>query len=346
MGLRCGGAAPWAFCPPVGHSAATLPKSKFLSPRVCGAVGSIASSPSEASPAISEPGEPMHAHATSTTRLGVPLALLLSLVTLQAPGAQGPQAPPNHLRWQNRETALSHAAAWQEARGGRWVTVVLLTDRPVPSESLVPGEPVDKAMTAARAQGIAFTVMTGGVPLPDGGFDAWFLDGADLRSTTVTGAGGFEIESQGAAQIKGRAVAHADGTNEFAARFDAPVLHGDAKRMAAEGEALGAAGGAPAKDLQIAQEAARKMDFATISACASSDLAEFLRDAAKRPKNLEMLRNMTAPQVRIVGGLRNGDRARVSWVAIRPGSPNNRCVDDMELKDGKWRSASSACAAE
>jgi hypothetical protein len=288
--------------------------------------------------------------ASSAIRLALIANLLF--VVLPASGAKVPQVDANHLRWEKHDAVLSQATAWQEERSGSWVTVVLLTDRPVPREALGPGRSTDDAVIEAKAQGIAFAVTSGGVPSPDSGFNVWFRDGTNIRSTTVTGEGGFEIESQSATRIKGRAVLHANGMkgsksdSAFDVSFDAPVLRGDAKRMAAEGEPLGATGGQPAKDLQAAQEAKRKMDFASLSAYGSPDLATFLQDKAARQKNLEMLKGMTSPQMRILGGVRSGDRARVYWVAVWPDALDSRCIDDMVFQGGKWRSVATACQAE
>jgi hypothetical protein len=88
------------------------------------------------------------------------------------------------------------------------------------------------------------------------------------------------------------------------------------------------------------------MDYVALSAYASPELAAFLQDAAARTTNLTMLKGMTAPQARIVGGLRNADRATISWVQQWPSALDNRCVDTLVLKDGKWRSIASACQSE
>jgi hypothetical protein len=65
-----------------------------------------------------------------------------------------------------------------------------------------------------------------------------------------------------------------------------------------------------------------------------------------RAKNLARLKSMTAPQARLVGGLKTGDRALISWVQQYPSATDNRCVDDMVSKDGKWPSNESACQGE
>ncbi len=72
----------------------------------------------------------------------------------------------------------------------------------------------------------------------------------------------------------------------------------------------------------------------------------FLQDAGARAKNLAIVKSMTAPQARIVGGLKTGDRATVYWVQQFPSAVDNRCVDAMVFKDGKWRSVESACQSE
>lgn len=287
---------------------------------------------------------------TITLRWTLAAALLLVHVPLWA--AKVPQVEANHMRWESHEAVLGNAIAWQQELDGRWVTVVLLTDRPVPRESVGPGLSTGDAVKAAKGQGIGFAISSGGVPLVAKGIDVWFRDGVEIREATVTGAGGFDIESQSATQVKGRAGLNAFGVkgskseNAWSVSFDAPVSLGDAKRMQAEGEPLGSAGGQPGKDLEAALQAKRSMDYATLSAYASPELAEFLSDAAARPKNLKMLQGMTSPQARMVGGLRQGERAQVYWVQIWPDALDNRCIDDMILKDGKWRSLASACQAE
>jgi hypothetical protein len=287
-------------------------------------------------------------------RITIRRTLLAVLLFVPAPvwAAKVPQVEANHMRWENHDVVLGNAIAWQEELEGRWVTVVLLTDRPVPRESVGPGLSTSDAVTAAKGQGIAFAITSGGMPLPAKGIDVWFRDGAEIRTSTVTGAGGFDIDSQSATQIKGRAALKAFGItaskneNAWSLSFDAPVLHGDAKRMQAEGEPLGTTGGQPAKDLQAALQAKRTMDFATLSAYASPELAAFLSDPAARSKNLKMLQGMTSPQSRMAGGLRQGDKAQLYWVQIWPDALDNRCIDDLVLQDGKWRTVASACQAE
>ncbi len=281
--------------------------------------------------------------------------LVIAMLVFPPPvwAAKVAQVEPNHLRFESHEMVLGSAIAWQQELGGRWVTVVLLTDRPIPPESIGPGTSWDEAVLAAKAQGIAFAVRSGGLPVVDEGTRVWYRDGADLRSPTVSGAGGFEIESQSATRIKGRAALNAFGAKgsekserAWMVTFDTPVLHGDAKRMQAEGEALGAIGGQPAKDLLAALQAKRTMDYATLSEYATPDLKAFLADPAARPKNLKMLQGMTSPEARTIGGLRQGDKAQVYWVAIWPEGLDNRCLDDLVLENGKWRSQASACTPE
>jgi hypothetical protein len=288
-----------------------------------------------------------------TTALRRAFAAAMFLVHPPVWAAKVAQVEPNHMRFENHETVLGHAIAWQQELSGHWVTVVLLTDRPVPTESIGPGASIDDAVLAAKAQGIAFAVMTGGVPLVDEGFKVWYLDGADLRSPTVTGSGGFEIENQTATQIKGRATLNAFGAKgadkserAWLVTFDTKVLLGDAKRMQAEGEALGATGGQPGTDLLTALQAKRAMDYGTLSQYAAPDLVAFLAEPAARPKNLKMLQGMTSPQSHTIGGLRQGDKAQVYWVQVWPDALDNRCLDDLILEGGRWRSVASACAPE
>ena len=245
---------------------------------------------------------------------------------------------------------LAHAIAWQEERDGHWVTVVLLTDQPIPP-ALVTGKTAHDLMEETKTQGVSFAVRTGGVPLPEFNFHVGYRDAGRIGTPTATGTGGFEIDSQSATQIKGRAVYQpfvvgAKDENAWSVSFDAPVLRGDAKRMAAEGEALAPGGGQAGTDLLALQRAKLAMDFAALSAYASPELAAFLQDPAARAKNLAMLKSMTAPQARIVGGLRNGDRATIYWVQQWPAALDSRCVDTLVLKDGKWRSSESVCQSE
>ena len=272
-------------------------------------------------------------------------------LSLPAVGAKTSQVEANHMRWENHDAVLANAIAWQEERAGQWVTVVLLTDRPVPREALVAGTQPGDLMEATKVQGLAFAVGSGGVPLPLYSFDIGFHDAGTTRTTTMNGAGGFEIDSQSATQIKGRVLfspftAGSRDKSAWSVSFDAQVLRGDPKRMAAEGEVLGAGGGQPGKDLQAAQQAALAMDYAVISAYASPELATYLQDSSKRADRLKMLKSMTPPQTRILGGLRNSDKARVYWVQQWPAALDNRCVDTLVLKDGKWRSIESACQSE
>jgi hypothetical protein len=272
-------------------------------------------------------------------------------LSASAAAQETPQVDANHMRWENHDAVLTNAVAWQEERDGHWVTVVLLTDRPVPHEALVQGKAPGDLLTEANAQGLALAVMSGGVPMPQPGFDVAFRDGGAIRATIVNGAGGFEIQSQSATQIKGRAVYHPFTVGDrsesaWAVSFDAPVLRGSPERMAAEGEPLGAAGGQPGSDLLALQRAKLAMDHGALAAHASSELAAFLEDAGTRGKNLEMLKSMTPPQSRILGGLRTGDTARVYWAQQWPAGLDNRCVESLVLQDGKWRSTESQCQSE
>ncbi len=256
------------------------------------------------------------------------------------------------MRWANHDAVLSNAIAWQEERDGYWVTVVLLTDRPIPREIVLPGKSPSELMEETGVQGVAVAIMSGGVPLPDTFFDVGFHNDDKTETATINGAGGFEIESQSATQIKGRVVlspftiGDKKDDNAWSVSFDAPVLYGDAKRMDAEGEMLGAGGGQPGTDLLAAQKAQLAMDYNALLPYASPETASFLKDPSKREKNLQMLKSMTPPQAKILGGLRTGDKARVYWLQQWPESLDNRCIDTLVLKDGKWCSTESACQAE
>ena len=228
----------------------------------------------------------------------------------------------------------------------------MLTDKAIPRDTIASAKPVDEAVEAAKAQGFAFAVTSGGVPLKEEGFRVWFRDGAKFRSLTHSGKGGFDIAGQSATQIKGRAMLGGYGVkattdeNAWPISFDAPVLRGNETRMQTVGEPLGATGGQPGTDLLAALQATRTMGFAALSSDASSELATFLNNAAAHPKNLKLLQGITSPKSRIAGGLRQGDSAQVYWIQIWPAARDNRCVDDLILKDGKWRSVASACQSE
>jgi hypothetical protein len=262
------------------------------------------------------------------------------------------QVEDNHMRWENHDAALTNAIAWQEERDGHWVTVVLLTDRPVPSTTVSPGKQPSQLMEETGAQGVAVAIMSGGVPLPHNYFDIGFHNGDKTETSTINGAGGFEIERQSATQIKGRVVLSpftfgaGKDQSAWSVSFDAPVLFGDARRMDAEGVMLGAGGGQPGNDLLAAQQAQLAMDYKALLNYASPELASFLKDPGTRENNLRMLKGITPPRARILGGLRNGDRARLYWVQHWPEALDNRCIDTLVLKDGKWRSIESACQAE
>jgi len=279
------------------------------------------------------------------------LIIAFMLVSLPAWADKTSQVGANHMRWENHDALLTNAIAWQEERDDHWVTVVLLTDRPVPPATLVVGKEPSAVMEETGAQGLSVAIMSGGLPLPEYGVDLGFPEGDSIHTTRMNGAGGFEIESQSATQISGRVVFNAftvgaKDKSAWSVSFDTPVLRGDAKRMAAEGEALGASGGQPGKDLLAAQQATLAMDYGALASYASPELAALLRDASTRAKNLEMLKKMTAPRARILGGLRNGDRARVYWAQQWPAGLDSRCVDTLVLRDGTWRSIESACQAE
>ncbi|MEO7158006.1 MAG: hypothetical protein ABI039_10610 [Vicinamibacterales bacterium] len=280
---------------------------------------------------------------------GIALACL-PLMSATASGQKASQVVANHMRWNNHDAVLAHAIAWQEERDGRWVTVVLLTDQPI-APAVVVNKTPHEIMEETKTQGVSFVVRTGGVPAPEFNFQVGYRDAGRIGTTTASGTGGFEIESQSTTRIKGRAVYRPFVVGEkdesaWSVSFDATVLRGDAKRMAAEGEALGPGGGPAGTDLLALQRAKLAMDYAALSAYASPELAALLQDAAARPKNLTMLKGMTAPQARVVGGLRSADRATIYWVQQWPSALDNRCVDTLVLKDGKWRSIESACQSE
>jgi len=164
------------------------------------------------------------------------------------------QVVANHMRWKNHDAVLTNAVAWQEERDGHWVTVVLLTDRPVAPAALTPGVTPDALMEQSQAQGVSFAFLTGGVPLPQPSFHVGYREGGRINTATATGTGGFEIQSHSPTRVKGRVVYQPFSVGEkdesaWAVDFDVPVVRGDATRMAKEGEALAAGGGAPGTDL-------------------------------------------------------------------------------------------------
>lgn len=298
-------------------------------------------------------------NARNTMTFPIVRALLVALmvtfmfVGMSISAAKVPQIEVNHMRVDKKDVVLSHAIAWQEARGARWVTVVLLTDRPIPRESITPDASAGDIAKAAKATGIAFVIGSGGVPLSDEAIKVFRPDGTQFREANLTGSGGFEITLQSATQIKGRASNHplaikkADKEEDaWLINFDAPVLRGDSKRMQADGEALGPAGGQPGMDLQIRLKAMRSMDYAALLGYASTELADYLKDPAKRDGALKQLRAMTPPEGRIVGASRKGDKALLYWKNIWPDLHDQYCVEALSLKDGKWRSESSNCQAE
>ena len=277
------------------------------------------------------------------------LSALVFVVSLSA--AKTPQVEANHMRWKNHDAVLSNAVAWQEQRDGHWVTMVLVTDRAVAPQSITPGIEPDALMESTKTQGIAIAIMTGGVPLDSSSFTVGYRDGQEITTATVTGAGGFEIESQSATRIKGRLVnsPYTLGSRDETAwlvNFDTPVLRGDAAKMSAEGDALPAGGGQPGVDFQAFQQAKLAMNVSALTALGSPDLVNFLKDAGARAGNLQMLKSMTPPQSKVLGGLRRGDNARLYWAQQWPAAADSRCIETLVLKDGKWRSTASACQAE
>jgi hypothetical protein len=278
-------------------------------------------------------------------------ALGAFVLVVSVSAAKTLQVEANHMRWNNHDAVLNNAVAWQEERDGHWVTMVLATDRVVTPQSIVPGVQPDALMESAKAQGLAIAIMSGGVPLDNPSFIVGWRDGQEMHTPTQTGSGGFEIESQSATRIKGRLVNSPytlGGRDETAwlVNFDAPVLRGDAARMAAEGDALPAGAGQVGADFQAFQQAKLAMNLSALTALGSPALADLLKDAAARTGNLQMLKSMTPPQSRVLGGLRRGDSARLYWAQQWPAAADSRCIETLVLKDGKWRSTDSACQAE
>ncbi len=293
------------------------------------------------------------------------LCLSAMLLSISGCGDGGSQpAASNLMRWEKHDAVLNNAVAWQqEDVDKRWVTFVLLTDRPVPPGLLAETNVLDPARLNREdqvaektgAQALVFQVMTGGIPVPAGkttqrGFDVWYHDGDKLGNSMLSGSGGIDIESLTADRIKGRAI-HGLATDKddmWSVSFDIPIMRGNAARMAAEGEALGKDGGQPGKDLIAALDAMRKKDYATLKNYASPELATPLNDGAKREDTLEFLQRLAGDSQQIVNGLRNGDKASVYWVKKWKDTKvrNSRCTDSIVLVDGKWRSTLSNCAAE
>src|ERR1700693_5022498 len=131
---------------------------------------------------------------------------LITMFLLLFAGASGniPAASEtsNPMRWEGHDAVLNNGVAWQQTTGeGRWVTFVVLTDRPVPPDLLAnpnvlnPHESHgEDPMTKVGAQALLFQVMTGGIPEPSGlDQDVWFHDGEKLRTSALSGAGGIDI---------------------------------------------------------------------------------------------------------------------------------------------------------
>jgi hypothetical protein len=297
-----------------------------------------------------------------------PLTRRVALVALALPiCASGPcfsaAAVPNELRWDGHAAVLQHAVAWQqEDRDGRWVTFVLLTDRPVPPAMLTDTKALDPNQVSQDkeiprtigAQALLFPVMTGGIPVPDGkttqqAYYIWYRDGKLVSSSRISGRGGMDIEILTPSRIKGRTVEGRAGEDSaWSVSFDVPITGGNAARMAAQGEALGQDGGPPGKHLVAALEAMRKKDYAALKDYASPDLAEYLKDAGKRDKSMALLQSNAGDSQQIVNGLRTGDQASVYWVKKYNNSKirTTRCTDTMKLAAGTWRSVESNCWTE
>jgi hypothetical protein len=294
-------------------------------------------------------------------------AILFAIAGCGDSGSQPPanqQTASNLMRWEKHDAMLNNAVAWQQEDVDKhWVTFVLLTDRPVPAGLLADTSVLDPARLSredqvaekAGAQALVFQVMTGGIPVPAGkttqrGFDVWYHDGDRLGKSMLSGAGGIDVETLTADRIKGRAI-HGWATDKddmWSVGFDIPIAHGNAARMAAEGEALGKDGGQPGKDLIAALDAMRKKDYAALKIYASPEMAATLNDAAKRDDTLEFIQRLAGDSQQIVNGLRNGDKASVYWVKKWKDTKvrNSRCTDSMVLLEGKWRSSLSSCATE
>ena len=86
-------------------------------------------------------------------KMAIRLTLLPALLMVHLPSwaAKVPLVEANHMRWEKSDVVLGNVIAWQEDRGGRWVTAILLTDRPVPRESIGPGKSTGDAVEAAKA---------------------------------------------------------------------------------------------------------------------------------------------------------------------------------------------------
>lgn len=297
------------------------------------------------------------ARVCSTVLIAMPMLLC-------AAGTRDALADANQMRWEGHEAVLDHAVAWQQSDSeGRWVTFVLLSDRSVPLSTLANTNALDPDVLSQddqiakqiMAQAVLFSVMTGGIPAPEGkttqqGFYCWYHEGTRIGGGgKMSGTGGIDIESLTADRIKGRALlGTAKDQSFFSVGFDTLIVHGDAARMAAEGEALGKDGGQPGKDLIAALEAMRKRDYAALQKYASPGMREFLNDAQKREKSLAFLQSSAGDSQQIVNGLRKGDKASVYWMKKwrDPKVRNLRCTDSMILSTGTWQSSQSNCQAE
>lgn len=297
------------------------------------------------------------------------IRIAVGTLILVAPGASTQSnalAASNSMRWEGHEAALNNAVAWQQEKDGHWITFVLLTDRPVPAGMLVNTSGLDPDRLSRHdqiaqkigAQALLFAVTTGGLPMADDAvtqqisykYYVWYHDGKETRQSALSGAGGIDIESLTADRIKGRAVhgLAADKDDMWLVTFDVPIIHGNAARMAAEGEALGKGGGQPGADLVAALNAMRKMDYASLKNYASPELAALLNDTAKRASTLEFSQRIAGDSQEILNGLRKGDKASLYWIKKfkDPKVRNSRCTDNMVLLDGKWRSTLQSCGTE
>ena len=171
-----------------------------------------------------------------------------------------------------------------------------------------------------------------------------------MRATSVTGAGGVDIEALTASRIKGRTVrGRAGDPDAWSVSFDRSDRRVAAPRACPlmakhwEGMAVYRAGNWSPHLKRCARRTTPRSANA-----ASPDLAEFLKDASQRERHLTLLQANAGDGQRVVNGLRSGDHASVYWVKTygNPKIRNLRCSDDMAFLNGIWRSMESNCAVE